>query len=64
MRKLAEMVHASKGYKLAIFIFIPGVLKVEICSTLSKLYRHENQALHTSILYMKMNHFNFIFHNT
>ena len=39
-----------------------AVHKIEICGTLFKTYLHENEALHTPTFYMKMNHFDILFH--
>ena len=40
------------------------IFKIEICGGLFKRYLHENDALHTLSFYMKMNHFNIVFHMT
>ena len=56
MRKHVETFRANKGYKL--------VIVVEICDTLFKSYLNGNEASHNPTFYVKMNHFNIVFHKT
>ena len=66
MCKHAETLHANKGYKLAIVFLYANlaVLKAEMYGTFFKRYLHKNEALHTPTFYMKINHFNIVFHMT
>ena len=66
MRKHAETFHTNKGCKLAIVIFIPTLpfFKIETCGTPFKRYLHKSRALHTATFYMKISHFNIVFHMT
>ena len=41
-----------------------AVFKIEIKGAIFKRYLHENKALHTPTIYMKMNHFDIVFHTT
>ena len=48
MRKHVETFDTNKSYKLALSIFTKlAVFKKEICGTLFKPYKHENETLHT-----------------
>ena len=68
MRKHAEKLHANKGCKFAVVVFIStlwfSVSKIKICGTLFKRYLHESETLHTQTFYMKMNYFNIVFRMT
>ena len=41
-----------------------AVFKIEIKAAIFKRYLHENEVLHTPTFYMKMNHFDIVFHIT
>ena len=65
MRKYAETFHANKGCSLALVFYTSfPVFKIEIQGTIFKRYLYENVALHTPIFYIKMNHFDIVFHIT
>ena len=65
MRKHAETFDANKGCSLAIVFYTNfAVFKIEIQGAIVKRYLHENVALQTPTFYMKMNHFDIVFHIT
>ena len=63
MRKHTETFHNRKDYKLAITVFyqLHRFENLNLWYTF-QLYLNENEAMHTPTFYMKMNHFNIVFH--
>ena len=64
MCKHVETFHTNKGYKLVFVVFIPISPFSKIFVTLVKCFWQENEALHTSTFYKKINQFNVVFHIT
>ena len=66
MHKHAKAFHTNKGYKLAIVVFIPTLLfsKYKFVVHFSNVISNENETFHSPSFYMKMNHFNIVFHMT
>ena len=65
MRKHAKTFYTNKGYKLAIVFYTNfTVFKIEFRGTFFKRYLDESETFHNFTFYMKMNHFNIVFHMT
>ena len=59
MCKYAESFNTNKGFYINFLIF-----KIEICGIFLKRYLGKDEVLLTSSFYIKMNHFNIVFHMT
>ena len=56
----------SRGLQIGNSCFYTSLIifKIETYGTLCKRYLHGNKTLHTPTFYMKLNHFNIVFHMT